>query len=1060
MSHREKNEDQISVAPKRVTELIARQDSESLLRASQEFNRSLMDATPDCIMVLDLDGRLLQMNTPGLHAMEIDDFIAVSGQEWGTSWPAEAKDDIARSVARAASGEFSRFQAYCPTAKGTLKWWEVAVSPVRDEPGGQVVRILAVSRDVTEMKKGETGRDLLLQQLEAERGRLAAVFRQAPAFMCVVREPDHKFEMANDRYCQLVGHRDVLGRSVRAALPEFEAQGFIKVLDAVYQTGEPFIGSGIPVLLAQQSGQPPEQRYIDVIYQALRDATGTITGIVTVGVDVTDRKQTADALRDSQQFTRNVLNNLFAFVGVLTPDGTLIDANRAPLEAAGISASDVRGKKFWDCYWWSYSLEVQTQLQSWCEQASRGEIIRCDVQVRLAGNTRVWIDFQLAPLRDAEGKITHLIPSGLDISGRREAERTLRASEERYRTLFDSMDEGYCVIEVLFDEAGQANDYRFLEVNPAFEKQTGMTGVTGQTMRTLVPDIETRWFDIYGQIVQTGEPVRFVDEAKVISRWFDVYAFRLGEFPSTKVAILFNDISARIRGEKALRDSEERFRNLADNIPQMAWIVDPGSEGKASWFNKVWLDYTGTTIAQMQGSGWKSVHHPDHLARVAQKFEFHVKNCLDWEDTFPLRGKNGHYRWFLSRMNCIRDASGTVVQIFGTNTDVTRERRLEQDLRQLAAELSEASNKKDEFLAVLAHELRNPLAPIRNGLQLMKRASGQKELLEQARAMMERQLTQLVRLIDDLMDVSRIRLGKLELRKERLPLAVVLSSAVETSRPLIEQMGHALSFTPPDSSVLVDADMTRLAQVFLNLLNNAAKYSKRGGRIQVRVELQKREVLVAVTDTGIGIAADQLPYIFDIFTQVDGSLEKSQGGLGIGLTLVQRLVEMHGGGVEAKSDGPGKGSTFIVNLPLVIEALQPEALSSDEKPIATAPLLRILIVDDNRDGADSLSELLNLMGNDTRTAYDGQEGVDMAEVYRPDVIVFDIGMPKLNGYEACSLIRKQPWSKDVVLIAITGWGQDKDRIRTREAGFDHHLVKPVDAEALMTILAGLHQHCR
>ena len=936
MPTQQSTQGQIFAAPPSINSIAEGHNAEALLRASQEFNRSLMDATPDCVKVLDLEGRLLYINTPGLCAMEIDDFSMVCGQEWEAAWPMAAWGDIHQSLKTARAGKLTSFQAYCPTAKGTPKWWEVTVSPVRDTPDGQIVRLLAMSRDISEHKKAEEGRDQLLQQLEAERGRLAEVFRQAPAFMCVVREPDHIFEMANDRYCQLVGRRNVLGRRVREVLPEFEAQGFIKVLDKVYQTGEPYIGSGIPVLLSQQPGHKPEQRYIDVVYQALRNATGAITGIVTVGVDVTDRKQAVDALRASQQFTRDVLNNLFAFVAVLLPDGTLMDANRAPLEAAAISVADVLGKKFWDCYWWSYSQEIQAQLQDWCNQAARGEIIRCDVQMRLAGNTRVWIDFQLAPLRDSEGEITHLIPSGLDISRRREAERTLRASEERYRTLFNSMDESYCVIEVLFDENDQANDYRFLEINPAFEKHTGLTGATGQTMRTLVPALETRWFEIYGQVVKTGEPVRFVDEAKAMGRWFDVYAFRLGEAGSHKVAILSNDISERKRTEAALNESEE-------------------------------------------------------------------------------------------------------------------------SLRQLAAELSEASNRKDEFLAMLAHELRNPLAPIRNGLQLMKLSEGQKEPIQQARAMMERQLTQLVRLIDDLMDVSRIRLGKLELRKERLQLAMVLSSAVETSRPLIEQMGHELIFTPPDSSVMVNADMTRLAQVFLNLLNNAAKYSERGSHIQVQVMLEEYEVLVTVSDTGIGIAADHLPHIFDMFTQVDGSLEKSQGGLGIGLTLVQRLVVMHGGSIEAKSEGPGKGSAFVVRLPLVMESSPAYSAGAEVEPTESNLSLRILIVDDNRDGADSLSEMLNLMGNDTRTAYDGQQGVELAEQYRPEVILLDIGMPKLNGYEACRLIRAKPWGKDIVLIAVTGWGQDKDRYRTHEAGFDHHLVKPVDPQSLMSILAHLHR---
>ncbi len=387
--------------------------------------------------------------------------------------------------------------------------------------------------------------------------------------------------------------------------------------------------------------------------------------------------------------------------------------------------------------------------------------------------------------------------------------------------------------------------------------------------------------------------------------------------------------------------------------------------------------------------------------------------------------------------------------------DNTERNRLADELRQVAADLSEADRRKNEFLATLAHELRNPLAPIRNGLQLMKLAGMQKATVEQARSMMERQLTQMVRLVDDLMDVSRISRGKLELRKGRVPLAAVLNSAVETSSPLIEQMGHELTVTLPKQPLIVDADMTRLAQVFLNLLNNAAKYSDRGGHIQLNVERQGSDVVVTVKDTGIGIAADQLPRIFELFTQVDRSLEKSQGGLGIGLTLVKRLVEMHGGRVEAKSEGPGMGSEFIVRLPVVVEASRPQEAGIEDEPAAPKSSLRILIVDDNRDGADSLGMLLRIMGNNTRTAYDGQEGVDVAGEFRPDVVLLDIGLPKLNGYEACRRIREQPWGKGVVLIAMTGWGQDDDRRRSHEAGFDHHMVKPVDPQALMKMLAGL-----
>jgi CheY-like chemotaxis protein len=335
----------------------------------------------------------------------------------------------------------------------------------------------------------------------------------------------------------------------------------------------------------------------------------------------------------------------------------------------------------------------------------------------------------------------------------------------------------------------------------------------------------------------------------------------------------------------------------------------------------------------------------------------------------------------------------------------------------------------------------------------MRLAGGQAAPVDQVRTMMERQLTQLVRLVDDLLDVSRISRGKLELRRECVELAAVVQSAVETSRPLIELMGHELKVTLPQRPIMVDADLTRLAQVFMNLLNNAAKYTERGGCIRLTAERQGSEVVVSVKDTGIGIAAEQLPHIFGLFAQVDHSMEKSQGGLGIGLTLVQRLVEMHGGSVEVRSEGLGEGAEFVVRLPVVMEEVQPERQDGNDRPVTPKLSRRILIVDDNRDGADSLAAMLRLLGNDTRTAYDGLEGVRVAGEYRPDVVLLDIGLPRLNGCEACRRIREQLWGKKIVLIAVTGWGQEDDRRRSQEAGFDHHLVKPLDPDELGKLLA-------
>lgn len=374
----------------------------------------------------------------------------------------------------------------------------------------------------------------------------------------------------------------------------------------------------------------------------------------------------------------------------------------------------------------------------------------------------------------------------------------------------------------------------------------------------------------------------------------------------------------------------------------------------------------------------------------------------------------------------------------------------------LLNELTDADCRKDEFLATLAHELRNPLAPIRNAVRMLRLKGPDEPDLRWGREVIDRQVEHLTRLIDDLLDISRITRNKLELRKQRVELAEIITGAVESSRPAIEQCGHELTVTLPPQPIYLHGDLVRLAQVFLNLLTNAAKYTDRGGHIWLTAEQQGSDVVVRVKDTGVGIPAEKLPRLFEMFFQVERTLEKSQGGLGIGLSLVRRLVELHDGNVEARSRGVGKGSEFIVRLPVLVEApMQTPALDSSDNGAAKATALRILVVDDNRDSADSLAMLLRLTGHEVHTAYDGVQGVQTAEQFMHDVVLLDIGMPKLNGYDACRRIRNEAWGKSMVLIAMTGWGQEEHRRRTEEAGFDAHLVKPVDPTALLNLLASL-----
>jgi signal transduction histidine kinase len=381
--------------------------------------------------------------------------------------------------------------------------------------------------------------------------------------------------------------------------------------------------------------------------------------------------------------------------------------------------------------------------------------------------------------------------------------------------------------------------------------------------------------------------------------------------------------------------------------------------------------------------------------------------------------------------------------------------RLLQESIQYSEALKEADRRKDEFLATLAHELRNPLAPIRNGLQIL-RMSPNGDVSEDVREMMDRQLTHLVRLIDDLLDVSRVSQGKIDLRKERITLQMAIQAAIEVSRPLIENGNHTLTLDIPKEHIWLEADETRLAQIVSNLLNNAAKYTPEGGKITLSVSEKKNQAIITISDNGVGIPVDMLPKVFELFTQVDHNLERSQGGLGIGLALVKQLVEMHDGVIQAESLGLGKGSIFTVQLPILENQYEEAFLATSEEEINPTEKLQILVVDDNIASAKTIGWMLELIGHTPTLAHDGMQALDMARQLKPNVIMLDIGLPCMNGYDVCRALKNDSIFHNTVFIAQTGWGQERDRQMAREAGFDHHLIKPVNFEKLSALLADIH----
>jgi PAS domain S-box-containing protein len=499
-----------------------------------------------------------------------------------------------------------------------------------------------------------------------------------------------------------------------------------------------------------------------------------------------------------------------------------------------------------------------------------------------------------------------------------------------------------------------------------------------------------------------------------------------------------------------LRQSEEMFRLLVEGVKDYAiFMLDP--DGFIVSWNSGAQTIKGYTAQEIIGQHFSRFYPPDAIARNWPQRELQIarQEGRFEEEGWRLR-KDGTPFWASVVITSLYDENNGHLRGFAKVTrDLTDRKRIEA--------LESAERQMNEFLAMLGHELRNPLAPIRNAVAMMQESELSPSQLRWARDIIDRQITHLARLVDDLLDVSRITSGKISLRKEPMVLVPVVLGAIEASRPLIEARKHTFETSLPGESLRLVGDPTRLSQVVLNLLNNAAKYTPEGGNIRLAVEKDKGDVVIRVKDTGIGISTDLLPKIFDLFTQGDRSLDRSEGGLGLGLTLVRQLVHMHGGSVEARSEGQGQGAEFIVRLPLfaTLSVASPQAGSpaqGEERSSPDTSASRVLVVDDNLDSLESMETLLQIWGHEVRTANDGPAALAVAEEYRPDVVLLDIGLPGMDGYEVAQRLREIPGLGNTVLVAVTGYGQESDRRRTREAGFNRHLVKPVEPSHLQEIL--------
>ncbi|WP_434416569.1 hybrid sensor histidine kinase/response regulator [Nannocystis pusilla] len=505
----------------------------------------------------------------------------------------------------------------------------------------------------------------------------------------------------------------------------------------------------------------------------------------------------------------------------------------------------------------------------------------------------------------------------------------------------------------------------------------------------------------------------------------------------------------------AVRASEVKFQQLADSMPQIVWACHP--DGSPYYYNRRWYELSGLPEDMRTEASWVRVLHPDDQQRCLDLWYESVRTGEPFQIEYRFKFPHiDEYRWYLGRALAVRDESGRITRWYGTSTDIHDAKRTEAALRAseerhraLAEALREADRRKDEFLAVLSHELRNPLAPIKNSLYVLSRATPGSERARRAERVIERQIEHMTRLIDDLLDVTRISRRKIQLRRTAVEMNELVRRTVEDHRSVFERSGVSLELTLADRPAWVDGDPTRLSQIVGNLLQNAAKFTGPGGWARASVTADETEVRVHIRDSGMGIEADMLPRLFSPFMQADTTLDRSRGGLGLGLALVKGLVELHGGHVHAASEGPNQGAEFEVRLPAI-------AAPASEAPSSAAPdrasLGRILVIEDNLDAAETLKDALELGDHEVCLAHSGPEGLATARAFRPDVVVCDIGLPGMDGYEVARAIRADPTQRATKLVALTGYASPEDRQRARDAGFDRHLGKPPDLDALLQML--------
>lgn len=783
---------------------------------------------------------------------------------------------------------------------------------------------------------------------------------------------------------------------------------------------------------------------------------------------------------------------------VMTPQMIIVSANPAYLRLAGRSAAEILGRNIFDAFpsnphdpHADGAVNLRASLLRVCatRRADKMELQRYDVATQENGSdfqTRYW-KIQNMPVPDADGAVAWIMHTVEELTDfylpRKNTLRDVLANlAEALRDLKGEGEIGHAASAILGQALGasrvgygtiaQAADTLGVERDwcaPGIDTLAGSTALRGYG--ALVDELRREKFIAIANVdhdprtapmaahLRARDAAAFVYVPVVEDGALVAVLFvndRRERHWTAEELVLVKEVAARIRiaaerarGAAALSQSEAKFRIITDAMPQMVWSALP--DGYHDYYNEQWYRYTGMPPGSTNGTGWNDVFHPDDRARAWDAWRDCLASGKVYEIQYRLRHHSGVYRWVLGRALPVRDHFGGITRWMGTCTDIDDQKRAEDELRRLGV-------RKDEFLAMLAHELRNPLAPISSAAQLLMLGAADPQRVQKSAGVIQRQVRHLTNLVDDLLDVSRVTRGLVQLDRRVIDLREVLHGAIEQVRPAIEARGHRLALALPPAPLPVHGDRTRLVQVVANLLANAAKYTPPGGHLGLTLRLENGQGCITVSDDGIGMSADLLPHVFELFVQAERTPDRAQGGLGLGLALVQRIAQLHGGSARARSGGLGQGSTLTVCLPASGEqahdsAPLPAGAPETLPPPAGASLPTLLLLDDHVDGAQMLGALLRARGFEVTIAHDGASVLRLAQARHFDVYILDIGLPGMDGYELARRLRASADTAPARLLALTGYGKAEDRQRALDAGFDHHLVKPVDLPALLELLA-------